>query len=377
MYTSSVYAQDGITGRVGVVLDAIADAANMVHYNKIDTAVAYATRRGVQLIANRLTSPGWESSIKRFLVSIDFGITEPGALAALVALPNADLRVPNGLATLANEHLMPPQTFHTKAYMFLADGYEVPMAVAVGSANISVSALATGAEAVVVQAWDEELTRGELALLRGARPLVDWFEDAWNLADPVSAVLPAYESRFDGKRKPESLRDDETPAAEIYSAPAAAVEIAGTLAVQLATAQSLWVKCDTLYHNLGAGRAGNQLDTPRGTRIFFGFPAKNVARNTVLGQVEIMVPGYAPVARSVRFGNNMMDKINLPLPGEDGPSSYDNAYLIFDRVGTGSTGMPLFKLTVADLAQLNSRKSSARNRIDLNMTGGRPYGLLF
>jgi len=71
------------------------------------------------------------------------------------------------------------------------------------------------------------------------------------------------------------------------------------------------------------------------------------------------------------------DKINLPLPGEDGPNSYDNAYLIFDHAGTGSGRTPLFELTVADLAELNSRKSAARNSVDLNMVGGRPYGLLF
>lgn len=143
----------------------------------------------------------------------------------------------------------------------------------------------------------------------------------------------------------------------------------------LTNAQTLWVETDRLYANLANG-VGNQLDTPRGTRVFFGFPPDQVDLNTVLGHIELQVPGFEPETRSVRFGNNAMDKVNLPRPGLRGPANYDNSYLIFDRLGTGASELPLFKLTVTDLEGLEARRGSAINVVDLEMSGGRSYGLM-
>jgi hypothetical protein len=35
----------------------------------------------------------------------------------------------------------------------------------------------------------------------------------------------------------------------------------------------------------------------------------------------------------MRFGNNHMDKLNLPIPGELGPPTYENQTLLFERTG--------------------------------------------
>ena len=72
-----------------------------------------------------------------------------------------------------------------------------------------------------------------------------------------------------------------------------------------------------------------------------------------------------------------MDKVNLPVPGSDGPVDYDNSYLIFDRAGIGTNGLERFRLTVADLDGLIARKAAARNTVDLYMSSGRPYGMIF
>ena len=46
--------------------------------------------------------------------------------------------------------------------------------------------------------------------------------------------------------------------------------------------------------------------------------------------------GYENMAtsvRSVRFGNNSIDKVNLPIPGAAGPETYDNGVVHFERTG--------------------------------------------
>ena len=66
-----------------------------------------------------------------------------------------------------------------------------------------------------------------------------------------------------------------------------------------------------------------------------------------------------------------MDKLNLPLPGDQGPASYDNAYLHFERVGPRR-----FRLTVGLAADAgNWRAASRAQRLDYWMSGRqREYG---
>jgi hypothetical protein len=373
-YYAKCFPQDASTGRIAVVQDAIKAAAK-IEYGATDIAVAYVTRQGVALLNTCLNGPRWLIAEKRFLISIDFGITEPDGLIALAALPNSQVRIPNGLAVLSGNALWPPQTFHTKAFAFRTAGAVCPLGIAVGSANITVSGLATGAEAVDVQVWLGKLTPAERSLLNNAKSLLDWFDDAWESADALADILTDYQSYFKGSRFAQAMRDDRTKEARAYMGHPASSEVTGTLAVQLSAARELWVKTETMYSNRG-GRPGNQLDMPRGTRVFFGFPATPVPRNTTLGHVEMQVPGSDPVSRSVRFGNNSMDKIDLPIPSSDA-DSYDDSYLIFTRLDIASSGMPKFQLFVTDQAGLDARKDAARNFVDLKMASGRQYGLLF
>ena len=75
--------------------------------------------------------------------------------------------------------------------------------------------------------------------------------------------------------------------------------------------------------------------------------------------------------RSVRFGNNQMDKVNLPIPGEEGPDSYDNTVLHFERIGPER-----FRLTLG-----NARDHARWQRMSLQQgmryafgAGGREFG---
>ena len=66
-----------------------------------------------------------------------------------------------------------------------------------------------------------------------------------------------------------------------------------------------------------------------------------------------------------------MDKINLPVPGAGGPHTYDNSFVLFERIKDGefqiNLGNPKKKIAQW---KLNSR---AKNLI-YNFSGGREYG---
>ncbi len=377
-YEATVHAQDATQGRVQEVLGGILQAAQASdHWTNLDAAVAYASRGGARLLCERLQAhPSWDSATKRFLVSMDFGITEPAALELLARQANLEVRVPNGQLVVASTQLMPPHTFHAKGYLFRCSPFAAPTSLIVGSANLSVSALATGSEIMARQSWTGRLTAADKLRLSHAANFLSSFEDAWSSADALPPLLPSYRA-LRKRRRIGPLSDDRTPATKRFVADPDKSEVGGQLAVQLAAAKSLWVQTDTLYVNLQSRGVGNQLDTPRGTRVFFGFSPSQVAKNHVFGSVELQVTGHASVPRSIRFGNNLMDKINLPVPGQDGPANYDNAVLIFDRAGKGSSGLPRFQVTVTNEHGLEARRRASANHVDLTMHGGRPYGLLF
>jgi HKD family nuclease len=378
-YAAKVYAQDPGIGRVEEVLSAIAAASSDAgNYTDVDIAVAYASHAGVALLDQRLSfSSAWPDASKRFLVSIDFGITDPRALARLAGLPNAEVRVPNGPSVLASPRLQPPNTFHTKSYLFRSATWKSPSALVVGSANLTVSALASGSEVVVKQSWTSSLSRSDRRHLSRAKPFLAWFEDAWAAASPLENILGEYQLRYRRRPTPRTPPEERTPATRNYLGSGDDQEVTGALTVQLAAAKALWFRTETLYHNRGIGKPGNQLDTPRGTRVFFGFAPEKVSKNHIFGNVYIRVAGYSSVTRSVRFGNNEMDKVNLPIPGTGGPESYDDAYLIFERADMSKGGLPQFALTVTDKNGLDARVQAAANSVNLSMTSGREYGLLF
>lgn len=381
VYEISVHAQDPSVGRVGVVLEALADASERAGaYENVDIAVAYASGEGVRLLNDTLSSETWTATPKRFLVSIDFGFTQPKALARLSELNNAEVRIPNGRAVLASPTLSPPSAFHAKAFIFYAEewveGWHRLCALIVGSANLTASALSTGAEVVTKQVWTGAPSPQEWNHMLRAKPVQDWFEDTWETADPLSDVLDEYRSRYRSLPKPRQPLEDRTPATRRYLASPDKHVISGTLPVQLAVAKSLWVDGTSIIRNRG-DRPGNQLNTPQGTRVFFGFGSENVPRNTTLGQVNIRVGSYPSVKRSVRYADNGMDIIGLPIPEQNGLDSYQDMFLVFSRNRDSNTDSGQFTLTVTDAAGLASLKKSAANSVELSMNSGRGYGLLF
>jgi hypothetical protein len=77
--SSSIYVQDATVGRINGVIEAVGVDASVAGVDRMDVAVAYASAGGVEVLRNGLSSiAGWSGWRKRFLVSIDFGTTQPG-----------------------------------------------------------------------------------------------------------------------------------------------------------------------------------------------------------------------------------------------------------------------------------------------------------
>jgi hypothetical protein len=72
-----------------------------------------------------------------------------------------------------------------------------------------------------------------------------------------------------------------------------------------------------------------------------------------------------------------MDKVNLPVPGTDGPDSYDDSILKFERAGVTTQGLPKFLLAVGTDADLKKWKKAAASEQERVMQSGRRYGVLF
>jgi hypothetical protein len=98
--------------------------------------------------------------------------------------------------------------------------------------------------------------------------------------------------------------------------------------------------------NRGPYREGNQIDMPRGSRVFFGFPDAPLPRNSPIGQIQIRYGDHAGL-HNLRFGNNQMDKLDLPIPNIEGPFSYRNSTLLFVKEGAASFQLAVGTATTA------------------------------
>lgn len=372
MYVQRWHTQDHATGALERTLAGIVSLAGLPHYNRFRAAVAYATVTGCAKLVQRIEAARhWLRSEKRWLISIDFGRTEPKALEFLAALPKAEVRIPFGARVVARGGFAPIVPFHPKVYA-VDDGCNRVFGTFVGSGNLTASGLLTGSESGVLAYWLDP-TAAEKKAMASAYDHMSWFDEAWGRSDPLADVIGEYKRNWKKSKPP--FEEDNSEAVELYAEGAGRV-ISGKSAVAFASAKALWVEIGELYKNRGAGQSGNQVDLPRGCRVFFGFPATTVARNTVFGDVMLQNDGFSPVRCSVRFGNNQMDKVNLPVPGTDGPATYDNSILMFERKTRGAGGLARFRIVIGSRTKLEQWKKSAPSSTEMEMQSGRKYGLL-
>ncbi len=356
----------------GAVLDALRRTAAGVNFDRFRAAFAYATPGGAQLLDWTLTreDPDWEDAQKRWLISFDWGHTDPRALEYLAALPKSEVRVPHAEQVLSRS-LLPAVCFHPKTAVFdnRTRRNAPPAGLVVGSGNLTVSGLQTGYENASGAIWTVgHLSRDALEQLEAMRAQARELDAVWRDAAPLTGdLLRRYRDR---RRRRPTVAEDISREAKTFERGYTEMDFDRTAA--LAAARSFWAEIgDYVVPNLGRGRPGNQIDLSRGSRVFFGFRGERVDRNTVLGPVTLRFAGGSYI-HSMRFGNNYMDKLNLPIPDDEGPSEYEGTTLLFKRHPDGS-----FEMTVGTPADIRAWKQSSRRQGTLyQMQSGREYGVL-
>jgi len=365
MYRVDLIIQDSPSYTSSIANELVRLAGASTDFVSMRVAVAYASARGCEDLCGRLEEsiPKWAKLRKEWLLSIDFGRTEPDAIEELRDLPNSEVRLADG-RTVLDRNLIPRYCFHPKTYIFESKENSA-FGLFVGSANLTLSGLHTGSEHATAHLWLPKFSTAEKEELKRMREGLRWWNEAWNRATKTDdAIVQEYsELRTDIVSE-----DDAESVRPLASKGNREVRIDPGLA--WVNSKCLWIETHDLYKNLGKNKPGNQLDMKRGTRVYFGFPAKVVPPKFIFGNVFLRFAGQPEVERSVRFGNNSMDKINLPIPGQEGPPSYDNSVILFERKAPGR-----FRMRLGSRAdQKMWRRKSEEQGLVFEMAGGRAFG---
>ena len=322
------------------------------------SAIAYATHGGVaELIGNLKESEGWGRVRKKWLVGIDFCRSDPVALQHLDNLPRSEARIFDGAFVVGRKGCVPRISFHPKLYVFQRNDESVVVA---GSGNLSRTGLCVGVEAglsVFGMPTDD------------SRHLLGWFDRQWQRATPLNDITDRYERRYEAlenRKNPAPTEDDAAPESAGNRGQLTDVQLR-----KLGVCNHLWIHAGNLHLNRGPGQAGNQLMLKRNTRIFFGFPARDLDPDTTVGHVAIEYGGQVRLECSLRFSNNSMDVLTLPIPGTEGPTKYDQETLCFER-----TGVRQFRLVIGSSNDVVKWRRRSRNIGGyFKMRRGREWGV--
>lgn len=360
--------QDTATGQAGSIADAIAACSSASTFIQFFAAVAYANVPGVRALLHTLEQacPTWRELPKRWLISCDFGLTQPEALDLLCSLPRSEVRVPFG-EFLLMRRLTPRASFHPKLYVF--DGGPDAFACVAGSANVTLGGLGVGTEVATRVIAMAPFNRSERRQVTTARRAVAWFDIAWSSSDVVTA---SFVRRYAAVRPARPSPTDSTSVARRTTAVARHLQAAEIDLMRWSSASTFWIEVRRMYRNRGPTRPGNQLDCPRGVRVFFGFPRGDVPPNTIFGEVTLRFGRHEAVLRTVKYGHNQMDKVNLPIPSSEGPASYDNSILSFERRTDGTFAVD----AVGPTAFRRMLQQSRSRGLAYTMSGGRRFGFL-
>ena len=309
---------------MGLIRSAYADTTP----HDIDAAIAYATQSGVVALEESLGElAGWRTACKRWLIGIDYCRSDPTALAHLDTLSESEVRIFDGLFVASREGCVPRNPYHPKAY--LLQGQDISTVV-IGSGNMSRTGLCFSVEAGI---------RASSSMNGPVRNMRDWFSKHWNCATPFREIAEQYDQQYGSKdnRQHPTVSDEDT----VPESASSRGQLRSDDLRKLRVCQHLWIKAGNLHRNRGPGRRGNQLMLKRNSRVFFGFPARDLTPNSTVGSVAIRSGGHLREQCSLRFSDNSMDVLTLPIPEVEGPESYDRTTLHFER-----TGVREFDLTI-------------------------------
>ena len=342
----------------GQYVDLIRSVWERTHPGRFCVAVAYATQGGVAELETALgKSPGWTETSKRWLVGIDHCRSDPVALAHLARLPKSKVRIFDGGFVSGRRGCVPRYSYHPKTWLLLGSKQS---AVVVGSGNLSYTGLLRGIEAAAAVSGSKT---------DAIEDMRSWFSSQWREAARFAAIEDRYRKEYDSvenRRRPPASEDDIVPESASKSGQLRPGDLR-----KLRVCRHMWIEAGNVTRNRGPDRPGNQLMMQRNSRVFFGFAAADLERDSFIGDVAIRFDAYRRPDRTLRFSNNSMDVLTLPVPGQEGPEEYDRKTLHFERIGVRE-----FRLTIgrpADVRRWKQRSASIEG--GFSMKGGRRWGV--
>lgn len=266
---------------------------------------AYATQSGATAFDLTFGSNFWKDVPSRWLFGIDYGRTEPQALRFMIKRMNAEIRIHDGAWIVEKDGFLPRHDFHMKTG-FLINPKESRFGMVVGSGNFSSNGLR---QAIECGASFRAETKTEFK--KTFHSAFKTAETLWENATPVQDILDVYEARWKESGILEAVKlDDPLPDYD--------------------KVETFWIEAGYVTRNRGPDRPGNQIDMPRGMNRYFGFNAPdNLSKNSRIGNVTFEPPTGGSVSRNLRLGDNMMEKITLPIPETHGFDVYDGKIIVF------------------------------------------------
>jgi HKD family nuclease len=304
-------------------------------------AFAYVTDSGAAEIRTRLKSYLGKSRECRWLFSFDYGRSHPTALETLTEIGNSTIRIYDGEYVVQAKSFMPRVSYHLKTALTLQkDGY--PCHQIVGSGNLSASGLLSGIEAGCIVDYSE-------VDQESGTTVISALEEMWKSSTPLEKVIKDYAKRYKTIIQPEVFGSDHA-------------NVPGTTL--------FWIDIGYVTKNRGTDKPGNQFDLPKGSHVYLGVKkVRNPERNSVLGDLNIRTPDGKVVERTLRFGNNEMEKLTLPIPEDYGYHSYDGKILTFAVDGDE---VVLEAYEPEDFYRIYDRRLSSVGE----MKSGRKYGTI-
>jgi HKD family nuclease len=344
-------------------------------YQEFTASCAYATMGGVAEFDRRCRSAlgtAWEKIKKSWIIGVDYCRSEPVALECLAAMPRSEVRVPNGKLLVARRMCIPNATYHPKVFAF--EGRST-RALLLGSGNLSRNGLTTGIEAGCIIAATAPLTVDEQSVADKLADVRKGIARLWTTSTPYGTIRAAYNQCFnavDNLRNP-TPTDDDSSETELTASRAGRrrSEVSAQRLKQMRACRQLWIEAGNLHENRGKGKPGNQLMLSRMSRVFFGFPASDVPIDSYIGSVSLRYGVHFREDCPLRFSNNSMDVLTLPIPDAEGPTAYDGETLLFR-----TTGLNTFTLTIGGSKdKAKWERQSQRIEATFKMSSGRKWGV--
>lgn len=305
-------------------------------------AFAYVTDSGVAQVGTHLSPILGASRGCRWLFGIDYGRSHPAALRRMTKIGNSTIRIYDGAYVAQSMAFVPRVSFHLKTALTLQKTGD-PCKQIVGSGNLSASGLVAGIEAGGV--IDYEIVAKEHADI-----LIEALEKMWDEATPLDEIIDDYETLYEQVVQPKVFSPKVKPSI-------------GT--------ELFWIDVGYVTKNRGLDKPGNQFDLPRGAHVLLGVKeVKNPVLNSILASLDIRTPTGEVVERRLRYGNNAMEKLTLPIPEQNGYECYDGKILTF-QVEHGQ--VLLEALEHDDFFQIHGKRISSCSE----MQSGRRYGTAF